>query len=89
MAKITWIETGEELLSTSLAYDTGEELTPIKVRLLTKLGITLQPGEIPLDAWIRHLHQINGLEYQKPAHPEITDAILSTTSACRFMWFLA
>lgn len=61
----------------------------IKVRAVEKLGGTVADGEEPVDAWGRYIHEINGLEFSKPYHPAIVNAIRSNAEAYRFFFFLA
>jgi hypothetical protein len=42
----------------------------------------------PVDAWLKWLHEINGLEYQKPPHPDITETIRLSPAAMRFLFWL-
>lgn len=61
----------------------------IQNRALNKLGITPQPDELPLQAYLRVMHAENGLEPVTPADRRISDAILENGSLSRFVWFLA
>ena len=83
--KLHYLDTSKELATESLFVE-GDVL---RDKILARLNIERKPGESHLDAWGRHLHEINGLEFVKPYHSDITDAIMSDASARRFMWVLA
>ena len=83
--KLHYLDTSKELAAESLLID-GDEL---KDKILARLGIDRRQGESHVDAWGRHLHEINGLEFSKPYHETIKDAIMSDSSAFRFMFVLA
>lgn len=83
--KLHYLDTSKELATESLLLE-GDEL---KDRILARLGIERKDGESHCDAWGRHLHEINGLEFSKPYHESIKDAIFSDSSALRFMFVLA
>lgn len=86
--KIEYIAlSGQETASSLLL--SGETETQIKDKFLAKMNITRKEGESHVDAWGRHLHEINELEFTKPYHPAIKDAIMGDRDAHRFMFFLA
>lgn len=61
----------------------------LKIKALEMLGVQVLEGETPLQAWCRHLHEINGLQPQYPVAEAIKEAILSDPEAVRFMYILA
>lgn len=40
---------------------------------VTSLGITIREGETPVRAWLRAMHEENGLANQIPIHPALVD----------------
>lgn len=83
--EVVYLNTSEYLTMQSLLSDA----TDYKDRILAKLGITRNEGESHVDAWGRHLHEINGLQFTKPYHKSIVDVISSDRSILRFMFLLA
>jgi len=71
---------------TLLEVDDPVRAHEIKARLVTKLGIEIQPGELAQHAWLRHLSAINHVEFTTPCHPGIANAICDEAGAQRFMW---
>jgi hypothetical protein len=71
----------------------GETFAPgkvktIKERALDKLGIQCM-NATPLNAWLKHLSDLNDLPFTKPLHKDIVDAIQDNITAFRFMFWLA
>lgn len=83
--KLHYLDTSKETAAESLFVD-GDE---IKDKILNRLGIERNAGESHVDAWGRHLHDINGLPFTKPYHEAIKEAIMSDSVAYRFMFVLA
>jgi hypothetical protein len=61
----------------------------LKWRALSRLGIYPQPGDTPLDSYLRWLAAINGLAYSKPVAAPLADAIKCNAGVVRFVFFLA
>jgi len=92
--KLVWFEMTQKEVMDGLDAesfpDTKDRLAELKWKALEKIGITpKQFGDTPLKAWIRHLSEINGLEYTTPCHPDIASAIQWNVGCQRFLWFLS
>ena len=85
MTKIAMIDLSKETARKSLLLE-GDTHKRIVVE---RLGIEIQEGETPVDAWMRHLAEINNLPATKPCHPQIKDAICASPEAMRFLFFIA
>jgi len=59
-----------------------------KLRLLAKMGITPQGDELPQQAWLRYLSELNGLEFTTPCHRAIAEGITEIHAAACTMWVL-
>jgi hypothetical protein len=66
-----------------------EKLLELKTTLLRKLGIELQDGEKPIDAYSRYLCELNNLPVTKPIDRGLADAIAATPAAMRMLYILA
>ena len=87
---LRYLDCNQDLLNDSLLAEAFSQSTvAIKAKSLARLGIVQLPNEKPLAAWLRHLSEINGVDYTEPCHPDLADAILDDMSARRFMFFLA
>ena len=88
---LRYLNCNQDLLNDSLVAEafSPESVREIKANCLSRLGIILRPGELPLQSWLRHLSEINGVDYTEPCHPDLADAILDDMSARRFMFSLA
>jgi len=85
-------ETYKKILAAEVqAAVSGErgEVLEFKKTLLRKLGIELQDGEKPVDAYCRHICKVNGLTYTKPIDRALADAIIATHDAMRMYYILA
>ncbi len=89
--RLQYLDLAEQDLTSGLLLEAFnvEAADAIKHRAIAKLGITPLDGEKPLDAWIRHLSDINGLVYTKPCHTDLCNAILENAAARRLLWLLA
>lgn len=89
--KLEFVSLDDESVRGILLVDAfkPEKARRAKVRALAPLGITVGDDETPLDAWHKHLCQLNGLEFTKPLPSALADAILGCADACRMVWFLA
>ena len=61
----------------------------LKQEALERMDITRDPGDSPLEAYMKHIHAINDVPYEVPANPDITNAILLDGNAMRTIFFLA
>jgi hypothetical protein len=86
--KLRYIETSQDMAASTLLLSLEQE-RELQLRLLARLGIEPEPGELPLHAWLRVMHVENGLVPQLPAHPAILDAVYFDAEARRFMFVLA
>lgn len=62
--------------------------TPV-AGLLRALEVEPQPGEPPLEAWLRAQAERNGLPHQLPAHPRLAETIASDGDLLQLIWTLA
>lgn len=83
---VTGEDVGNGLLAA--AFLSTEQLDAAKTKALANLGIKRQAHENHLMAWMRVMHEENGLAPERPAHPRIANAVLQS-EASRFMWWLA
>jgi hypothetical protein len=65
------------------------KLLELKTTLLRKLGIELQDGEKPIDAYSRYLCELNNLPVTKPIDRSLADVIAATPAAMRMLYILA
>jgi hypothetical protein len=65
------------------------KLLELKTTLLRKLGIELQDGEKPIDAYSRYLCELNNLPVTKPIDRGLADVIAATPAAMRMLYILA
>lgn len=91
---IKWIELESDYLKASMLYEIEsgkEKINEIRWKMLKKKWNIdpISEDEKPLHAWLRYLHEINGLPFQMPADSKITQMILENPGAQRFMFFLA
>ena len=75
----------------ALALDTfaPDKAKALKRKALDAMGITKMPMENFLDAYLRHIAEINGLPVTKPAHPDIVDICFAVDAIRRTVWLLA
>ena len=59
-----------------------------KLHLLAKLGITPRDNEMPQQAWLRYLSELNGVPFTQPCDPAIAQGINEIPDAQRLMWVL-
>jgi hypothetical protein len=87
--RLEWfdVDAADSLLFDALAPEDSADAP--KWRALSRLGVYPQPGETPLDSYLRWLSAINGLPYSKPAAEPLADAIKCNASVVRFVFFLA
>jgi len=85
---IDYVAIDEKTLTLMLLLD-EEQTMRIKSEILAKLGITVHKEEKPIDAYIRHLCHINGLEFTRPLQKELTTAIYSSREALKMLFALA
>jgi hypothetical protein len=65
------------------------QLLELKKTLLRRLGVELQNGEKPIDAYSRYLCELNNLPVTKPIDRGLADAIAATPAAMRMLYILA
>ena len=58
-------------------------------RALASMGIQAREEEAPLDAWLRAMHELNELPYQRPSHPAIAAAVASSAEVMHWVWVIA
>lgn len=75
----------------ALIYESTDpdRMKEIKYQALDTLGISYKEGEDPVDAWGRHIHEINGLEFTKPYNSNIVRAIRMHLNVYKFFFYLA
>lgn len=59
-----------------------------KWRAIVKLGIHVEIGDDPGDAWLRAMCQENGEEFTRPVSAELAGALVSSGAPYRFYWWL-
>lgn len=89
--KLRYLKIGQDLLidtlvTESMNIEAGKRL---KEKILNRLGIIRQDNETYLQAWLRHIAEINNIEHTLPCDDRISDAILNDISANHFMWAIA
>ena len=85
ITKLQMIDIDGDILGKSLLVE-GDDHKRIAVE---RLGIEIQEGEKPINAWLRHLAEINGLPVMTPCHPRIKDAIYASMETMKFMFFIS
>lgn len=86
--QIPYIDFSTQALTASFLIGPSE-VADAKARALTECGVTPLEGEEPVDAWGRHIHEINGLKFEKPYHPIIREALVNNPAVYKFFFFLA
>lgn len=87
--KIRWLECAPGLVLDSLVVEAVQKDASHKDLILRKLGIERREGETALGAYVRAMHEENGLAPQLPAHPAIREALSDNREAMRLVLVLA
>jgi len=87
---VRWLETSDHMIHDALlaeAKNGHESLLGIKVKALKLLGIEVEEGQTPSEAYLKAMCDENGLPFTLPAPFEIVDA-LQFSGAMKFYWWL-
>lgn len=87
--RVRWLDCAPDLLRDSLLVEAVQKHVGHKDLVLSKLGIQRHEGETYLQAYIRAMHEENGLEPQLPAARAIRDALETNAGAMRLVFVLA
>ena len=83
---IRYISLTDDELAAQLMTPESEDYLRRKWGVLREMGIAGNQGT-PMEAYLRAMHEENGLPYSMPAHPAIADAL--GVDGFRFLWWLA
>ena len=83
--KLEMISISDDLMVKSLLVD-GDAHKRIVVE---NLEITIQADEKPVEAWLRHLAEINNIPVTTPCDPRVKDAVLASPEARKFLFFIS
>lgn len=83
--KLEMVNISKDTVAKSLLVDGDAH----KRAAVENLGITIQTDEKPVEAWLRHLAEINNIPVTKPCDPKIKDAILGSPEARKFLFFVS
>jgi hypothetical protein len=90
---LDYVEITPQVLQDSLLLESvfadRDGMIERKWKLLSRLGITKSDSQTPLQAWVRYIHLLNGIEPMIPADPEVARAILDDFGSRKFMWWIS
>jgi hypothetical protein len=86
--KLRYLDIDQKLAMDTMLSDAYGNKTEYKRHWVEKLGIIIQEGESPSNAWLRAMSEENGFEFTLPVDRRLSSAIRNFPTCYRFYFCL-